>query len=145
MAVPRKVGFRGKRVGGKIASPEEAAYAASKFAMEGLASALSIEVEDAGVHVLTVRPSVVRTSFFDEEALSRMPPVSKRQLADPEQLVDVILSALARGKRELTFPGWIASGYLAQALAPEFTRLQIRRSTIDALDKKKGKVDVTQR
>ena len=63
-------------VAGKIASPEEGAYAASKFAMEGLASALSIEVEDAGVHVLTVRPGVIRTPFFDAEALSRMPPVS---------------------------------------------------------------------
>ncbi len=125
-------------VAGKIASPEEAAYAASKFAMEGLASALSIEVEDAGVHVFTVRPGVIRTPFFDEEALSRMPPVSKRQFVEPERLVDAIVAALARGKRELTFPGWIASGYLVQALAPEFMRRQIRRSTIDAVARAKA-------
>jgi short-subunit dehydrogenase len=120
-------------VAGKIASPEEAAYAASKFAMEGLASALSIEVEDAGIHVLTVRPGVIRTPFFDEEALARMPRVSKRQFVEVGRLVDAILSALAREKRELTFPRWIASAYLVQALAPGFMRRQIRRNTIDAV------------
>lgn len=119
-------------VAGKIAPPEEAAYAASKSAMEALAAALSIEVEDAGIAVLTVRPGVIRTPFFDDEALERMPPVSRRQFAEPERLVDAILSALARGKRELTFPRWIASGYLVQALAPGFMRRQIRRTTIDA-------------
>ncbi|MFQ5415664.1 MAG: SDR family NAD(P)-dependent oxidoreductase [Myxococcota bacterium] len=126
-------------VAGKIASPEEAAYAASKFAMEGLASALSIEVEGAGIHVLTVRPGVIRTPFFDDEALERMPPVSKRQFVDPERLVDAIVTSLARGKRELTFPRWIASGYLAQALAPEFTRRQIRRNTIDAVARERAR------
>ena len=126
-------------VAGKIASPEEAAYAASKFAMEGLASALSIEVEDAGIHVLSVRPGVIRTPFFDEEALARMPPVSKRQFVEVGRLVDAIVSALARGKRELTFPRWIASGYLVQALAPGFMRRQIRRNTIDALARERAR------
>jgi short-subunit dehydrogenase len=126
-------------VAGKIASPEEAAYAASKFAMEALASALSIEVEDAGIRVLTVRPGVIRTAFFDEEALERMPPVSKRQFVEPERLVDAILGALARGKRELTFPRWIASGYVVQALAPGFMRRQVRRNTIDALARERAR------
>lgn len=125
-------------VAGRIATPDESAYAATKFAMEGLASALSMEVEDAGVHVLTVRPGVIRTPFFDEQALSRMPPVSKRQFVDPERLVDAIVSALARSKRGLTFPGWIASGYLVQALAPGFMRRQVRRNTIDAIDRAKA-------
>ena len=40
---------------------------------------------------------------------------------------------LARGKRELTFPRWIASGVLAQALVPGFMGRQVRRNTIDAL------------
>ncbi len=126
-------------VAGKIASPEEAAYAASKFAIEGLASALSIEVEDAGIHVLSVRPGVIRTPFFDEEALARMPPVSKRQFVEVGRLVDAIVSALADGKRELTFPRWIATGYLVQALAPGFMRRQIRRNTIDALARERAR------
>jgi short-subunit dehydrogenase len=119
-------------VAGKIASPEEAAYAASKFAMEGLAAALSLEVEEAGIHVLTVRPGVIRTPFFDDEALERMPPVARRQFVETGSVVEAIVKALARGKRELTFPRWIASGYLVQALAPAFMRGQLRRSTIGA-------------
>jgi short-subunit dehydrogenase len=120
-------------VAGKIASPDESAYAASKFAIEGLAAALSIEVEDAGVHVLTVRPGVIRTAFFDAEALQRMPPVSRRQFQEPERLVGAMLKALARGRYELTFPRWLAAGYLVQALAPTFMRRQVRRNTLDAL------------
>ena len=57
-----------------------------------------------------------------KEALARLPAVARRQMAEPEDLVEAIIDALARGKRELTFPRWIASGYVAQALAPSFFR-----------------------
>jgi short-subunit dehydrogenase len=116
-------------VAGKIASPDEAAYAASKFALVGLAAALSLELEDSGVHVLTVCPGVIRTPFFDAEALARMPAVSRRQMVEPEGLVDAILAALARGRREITHPRWIAPSYAIQALAPGLMRWGVRRST----------------
>ncbi len=120
-------------VAGKLGVPEESAYAASKFAMVGLAEALSIEVEDAGVHVLTVCPGAIRTDFFDDEALARMPPVARRMMVEPEPLVDAIMKALAAGKRELTFPRFIALGYLTRVLAPGFMRRNTKRTTIDAL------------
>lgn len=120
-------------VAGKIASPDESAYAASKFALVGLAAALSLEVEAAGVHVLTLCPGVIRTPFFDDEALSRMPPVALRQMASPEGLVDALLAALAAGRHELTWPGFIRAGYLVQALAPSFMRRQLKRTTLDAV------------
>jgi short-subunit dehydrogenase len=115
---------------GRIAPAEETAYAASKHAMVGLAGSLSLEVEDAGVHVLTVYPGAIRTPFFDDEALARLPTVARRQMAEPEDLVEAIMDALARGKRELTFPRWIASGYVAQALAPSFFRGQLKKHTV---------------
>ena len=117
-------------VAGRIAPADETAYAASKFAMVGLASSLSLEVEDAGVHVLTVCPGAIRTPFFDDEALARLPAVARRQMAEPEGLVEAIMDALARGRRELTYPRWIASGYIAQALAPGFTRSQVKKQTL---------------
>ncbi len=122
-------------VAGRIASPEESAYAASKFAMVGLAEALSLEVEDAGVHVLTVCPGAIRTPFFDEEALRRMPPVARRSMVDPEGLVEAIMTGLAKGKRELTYPRSIAAGYVVRAIAPGFMRRQVRRFTLDAIEK----------
>jgi len=115
---------------GRIAPADETAYAASKHAMVGLAGALSLEVEDAGVHVLTVCPGAIRTPFFDDEAIARLPAVARRQMAEPEDLVEAIIDALARGKRELTFPRWIASGYVAQALAPSFFRGQLKKHTV---------------
>lgn len=120
---------------GKIGVPEESAYAASKFAMVGLAEALSIEVEDVGVHVLTVCPGTFRTEFFDEEALGRMPPVARRSMQAPDVLVDAIVDALARGKREITVPRRFATAYLVKAIAPGVLRRSVKRSTVDALSK----------
>ncbi len=116
-------------VAGKIGVPDESVYAATKFAMVGLAEALSLEVEDAGVHVLTVCPGSIRTPFFDAHALARMPAIAKRLMIDPEPLVDAILAALARGKHEITVPRLIGISYLVRALAPSFSRRQTKRAT----------------
>lgn len=116
-------------VAGRIATPDESAYAASKFALTGLARALSLEVEDAGVHVLTVYPGAIHTPFFDAEALARMPAVARRRMVEPEPLVAAILSALRAGRRELTFPRWIAAAYRVQALAPSLFRRLLGRAT----------------
>ena len=61
-----------------------------------------------------------------------MPPVARRSMVEPERLVDAILNALARGRRELTYPRSIAAGYLVRALAPGFMRRQLRRFTLDS-------------
>jgi short-subunit dehydrogenase len=117
-------------VAGKLGVPEESAYAASKFAMVGLAEALSFEVEDAGVHVLTVCPGAINTPFFDAEALARMPAVSKRMMIEPERVVDAVIAGLARGRHEITVPRFIAVGYLVRALAPGFMRRNTKRTTM---------------
>jgi short-subunit dehydrogenase len=116
-------------VAGRIGVPDESAYAASKFAMVGLAEALSFEVEDQGVHVLTVCPGAIRTEFFDDEALRRMPATAKQLMAEPADLVDATIDALKRGKRELTFPRAIATGYVVRAVAPGLMRMGIKRTT----------------
>jgi short-subunit dehydrogenase len=123
-------------VAGKLGVPEESAYVASKFAMVGLAEALSIELEDVGVHVLTVCPGTIDTPFFDAEALARMPPVSKRMMIGPERVVDAVFQALARGKHEVTVPRLIAAGYVVRALAPRFMRRNTKRTTVDAVAKR---------
>lgn len=117
-------------VAGRIAPPMESVYAASKFALVGLASALSLEVEDAGVHVLTVCPGTVRTPFFSEAHLKRLPPVARRKMVEPEVMAREVLRALRRGRRELTYPRWMALAYLVQALAPGFTRRRVKRAVL---------------
>jgi short-subunit dehydrogenase len=113
---------------GRIAPPDESAYAASKFALVGLAESLSLEVEDLGVHVLTVCPGVIRTAFFDGEALERMPAAARRQMVEPDGLVEAILGALRSGRRELTYPRMLAGAYAVRALFPRFFRWGVKRT-----------------
>lgn len=115
---------------GKLGVPDESAYAASKFAQVGLAEALSYEVEDLGVHVLTVCPGAINTPFFDDEALRRMPAVAKRLMIEPEQVIDAVIQALAKGKYEVTVPRLIKSGYVVRVLAPGFMRRNTKRTTM---------------
>jgi len=117
-------------VAGKIGVPDESAYAASKFAMVGLAEALTSEVEDAGVHVLTVCPGAIRTDFFGPEDLARMSPVAKRSMIEPGPVIDGVMDALRRGKREITVPRAIGAAYVVRAVAPEFMRRNTKRLTI---------------
>ena len=123
---------------GRLATPGESAYAASKFALRALGQSLSLEVEDAGVHVLNVYPGVIDTPFFDAEALARMPDVARRGMQRPEALVEAILSALARGRRELTWPRWLGVGPVVGAIAPGIFRRGVRRTALAALDGDEG-------
>src|SRR5215472_2488335 len=103
-------------VAGKIGVPEESAYVASKFAMVGFAESLAIELEDANIHVLTVCLGTVETEFFDDEAKARMPPVARRRMIQPADVVEGILGALARGRHEVTVPSSIGAAYVVRAL-----------------------------
>jgi short-subunit dehydrogenase len=125
-------------VGGKIGVPEESAYAASKFAMVGLAEALSLEVEDAGVHVLTVCPGAIRTDFFGPEELARMPPVARDGMIEPGPVIDGVMEALRRGRREITIPRYIRAAYVVRAVAPEVMRRNTKRVTLDAMARAGG-------
>ena len=116
-------------VAGKIGVPGESVYAATKFAMVGFAEALSIEVEDAGVHVLTVCPGAIDTEFFDEADRKRMPDVALRSMIQPERVVDAVMRAFATGKREVTVPAAIGGAYVVKALAPGVMRSGVKRST----------------
>ncbi len=118
-------------VSGRIASPEKSAYAATKFAVTGFAEGLSLDLEvgETGVHLLTVYPGAVRTPFFNARMLEDMPEKTRNSMVEPDGLVDAIFGALAKGKRELTYPGGLAAGYVVRALAPGFLRKQVLRVT----------------
>lgn len=116
-------------VAGKIGVPGESVYSATKFAMVGLGEALSLEVEDSGVHVMTVCPGAIDTEFFSEDDRKRMPAVALRSMIPPERVVDAVVKGLARGSREITVPRLIACAYGVKALAPAILRSGVKRST----------------
>ncbi len=61
----------------------------------------------------------------------------ERMTVESERLVDAVIKALAKGKHEMTFPRFIAAGYVVRAIAPGFMRFSTKRKTLDALAKER--------
>jgi len=53
-------------IGGRIATPLVAPYAASKFALEAIAESLRHELRSAGIKVVLIEPGAVRTPIWDK-------------------------------------------------------------------------------
>jgi len=78
---------------GRVATWRHSAYAASKFAMTGLAEALYYEVKSQGVHVAVIYPAVIRTELFDKGAEFD----HLRHVLEPQQLgTEVVTAAIAK-------------------------------------------------
>ena len=56
---------------GRVATPFHSAYAASKFALEGLSESLRAELRPFGVRVVVVEPGVVRTGFQGNQVVAQ--------------------------------------------------------------------------
>jgi short-subunit dehydrogenase len=120
-------------VAGKLGQPDEAAYAATKFAVAGLSESISYEFDPLGIHVLCVHPALVRTEMFDEATMARLPASVQSSFISVEKFCAGVLDALARGAYEVTVPRHVGIGYLARLLAPSFFRKQIARLRLSVL------------
>ncbi|MFK5676321.1 SDR family NAD(P)-dependent oxidoreductase [Ligilactobacillus sp. LYQ60] len=92
---------------GKIATPKAAVYAATKAAVIAYSNALRLELRQTGVHVLTINPGPMRTSFFAHagvasDYLDQLGPLA----LVPEKVAGQVVRAVLTGKRELNTP-WI--------------------------------------
>ena len=104
-------------IGGRIAVPHLAAYAAGKFALTGLSETLRVELAKSGVAVTTVTPGLMRTGSYvnvrlrgdhpDEfrwfAAMSATPLTAKQT----PRAAAAIIAACRAGRAALT-PGWQA-------------------------------------
>lgn len=84
------VGRRGQALWG--------AYAASKFAIEGLAQTLADELESTAVRVNTINPGPTRTAL----RLQAYPAEDRSALAEPDALVGAYLFLLGPASRGIT-------------------------------------------
>lgn len=82
---------------GKLAFPDLSVYSATKFGIEGLASAIREELKGSGINVCVIRPGVLDTDFFRRAGIN---PDKYNQKQDPNSVADQVLNAIARGEKE---------------------------------------------
>jgi short-subunit dehydrogenase len=113
-------------IAGRIGSPFEAAYSATKFAGVGLTEAFAVEVAPYGVGVSLVNPGVVATDFgearghpYDRE---RPKPISAAEVAA------TVVAAVERGIAEAYVPKAFRPAVMIRHLVPPMFRWGTARS-----------------
>jgi short-subunit dehydrogenase len=116
-------------VAGTVAFAPAGAYAASKHAQLAFSRSVTALLHPRGVRVHTVLPGFVETEGFPQRAKLRS-SFLRRFVIEAEDVADAIVSAVDKGKTEITgpwFPYRIAT--VGQALVPGvFSRLVTRRA-----------------
>jgi len=90
-------------VAGKIATPRNGAYAATKFALTAISDALRLELADYGIIVSTVYPGITDTPFVENVLKEvKMPPVPAIvPSVSPRRVANAIVRAARWEKREV--------------------------------------------
>jgi short-subunit dehydrogenase len=113
-------------IAGRIGSPFEAAYSASKFAVVGLSEAVAIEVGNKGVGVSIVDPGPVDTDFFDARgvpyARSTPKPVSAERVARD------VIRVVEKNKLETFIPRWLQFAAISRLAMPPIYRTGTTRA-----------------
>jgi len=106
-------------LGGKIATPKSTVYSATKFAVVGFSNALRLELKPFNIHVTTVNPGPVKTTFFEQsdpsgDYLKRVGQLS----LDPTYLGRKIVKTMEHPKREINKPVIMEIAYRFYVLFP---------------------------
>ena len=99
-------------IAGKLPLPDLSIYCASKFALNAFSDGLRIELHHRGIHVMSVCPGYVETSFGENLLLGKSvgnEPGRKRFMITAEECARATLAGLRRGKRTVVVPriGWV--------------------------------------
>jgi short-subunit dehydrogenase len=97
-------------VAGHIPVPYKAIYSATKFAMNALGKAASIELKSSGVHVMTVCPGYVRTDFganaLKGAGRKDIRPAAQRGIT-PERVARATVDGYIKQKTEVIVPWYM--------------------------------------
>jgi short-subunit dehydrogenase len=103
-------------ISGRIGSPFEAAYSASKFALTGLTEALSVELAPFNIKVSLVNPGPVDTPFFETRGVpydrTRPKPVPASKVAR------TIIKAVERERLETYVDPFLRQAVVSKTLVP---------------------------
>jgi short-subunit dehydrogenase len=113
-------------IAGRLGSPFEAIYSATKFAGVGLTEALVVELEPYGIGVSLVQPGPVATHFGEARD---HPYDRKRPKPVPaERVAAAVIRAVERGRHEQYVPGAFRQAVIARHLLPPVFRWGSKRS-----------------
>lgn len=104
-------------VAGTVAFPPSGPYSASKHAQLAFSRATTRQLGARGIKVLTVLPGFIETEGFPQKTALQS-TFFRGQVKTPEELVDKIVSAIASGRKQLTYPAFYRVFGVVQALAP---------------------------
>lgn len=124
-------------IAGRIGSPFEAAYAASKFAGVGLTEAISIELSGFGIHTTTVNPGPVATPF----AVRRGHPYDR---ARPKPVATSVVAAktiraVERNRSEIYIPGALQQAVKVRFVLPMLFTSGTKRAFAKELAVERGR------
>jgi len=108
-------------IGGRMATPFQGAYNASKFAMEALTDSLRLELKPWGIHVSIVEPGNIDTPIWQKglgqaDVLLEKMPAHGRALYDPA--VDAVRQAAEKSAQGAIPPSAVAKA-VVHALTAE--------------------------
>jgi short-subunit dehydrogenase len=113
-------------IAGRIGSPFEAIYSATKFAGVGLTEALVVELEPYGIGVSMIQPGPVATAFG--EARGHPYDRARPKPVPAEQVASAVIRAVESGKHEVYVPSAFRPAVVIRHLLPPFFRWGTRRS-----------------
>ncbi|HJT38126.1 MAG TPA: SDR family oxidoreductase [Actinomycetota bacterium] len=102
-------------VAGRVASPRESAYTASKFAMTGLSEVLASDLDGTGVKVHMVYPGPIKTEIWEKV---EEPPAYRGKLYPPQIIADAVRSCIEHDHFERWAPRRIGLVMIARTLFP---------------------------
>jgi short-subunit dehydrogenase len=99
---------------GMVAVPGQIVYAATKFGVVGLSTAMSDEFAPQGVKISAVLPT-----FTNTELISGTTPSSAQKPVEPAEIAAAIIKVLDKPKSRVSVPGWGKSFAAVAALVPD--------------------------
>jgi short-subunit dehydrogenase len=113
-------------VAGRLGTPFEAVYSATKFAEVGIGESLAVELSAFGIGVSLVNPGPVDTDFFDARGHAYDRSFPKK--VPPEQIAEAVIRAVEQRRFEQLIPRWLRPTLLFRHLAPPLYESGTRRS-----------------
>jgi len=106
--------------------PNMSAYAASKWAVEGLCEVLAMELQDRPVGVICVHPGIINTPIVDHPARAQVPMERLQKLqefyrtkgTDPADVALAVVAAVRSGKGTVNVGLGARSGAVMKRLLP---------------------------